>query len=67
MKTSPFTQEEVDAINDFQTNGRMHPFTCPYDGYTLEARQDGMHCGRSAYCDYIQDWVHSFMSRRGEL
>lgn len=27
-KSAPFTQEEVDALNDYQSKGKFHPFTC---------------------------------------
>lgn len=51
----PWTPEEVNNINTFQSSGAMHPFTCgcgPEDGddhfgwpnRILIARNDGLHC-----------------------
>lgn len=62
-----FTEEEVKSINEYQRSGAFHPFTCGgnrtdekhLDGEgILVATSDGLIC---PYCDYRQDWVHSWM------
>lgn len=68
---APWTQEEVDALNAFQTSGRMHPFTCPDRNSTytphsddlgdvgvLVATPEGFRCPD---CGYGQSWAHLFM------
>lgn len=60
---APWTAEQVDALNRFQTAGFMHPFTCPgHEGggeRTLVATRNGWIC---CHCDYTQDWAHEFMT-----
>jgi hypothetical protein len=29
---TPFTNNQVDCLNDYQFSGLFHPFTCKYDG-----------------------------------
>jgi hypothetical protein len=59
---SPWTAEQVDALNRFQRAGVMHPFTCV--GHvgggdrTLVATRSGWIC---CHCDYTQGWAHAFM------
>lgn len=61
--TAPFTAAQVEALNDFQRWGRMHPFTCPqHSDEALEARTDGWHCTHPG-CGYTQDWAHDFMAK----
>ena len=72
--SAPFTQEAVQALNEYQTdtaNARpMHPFTCGNrgdgshgseggDNGILIATVDGWVC---PHCEYIQDWAHGFMA-----
>lgn len=58
----PWTAEQVDALNQYQRAGFMHPFTCPgHDGggdTDLVATRAGWIC---CHCDYRQDWAHEFM------
>lgn len=64
----PWTHGQCDALNRFQRDGRFHPFTCGsgrgtdarhLDGEgVLLATPNGWVC---PYCDYRQDWAHSFM------
>lgn len=64
---APWTAEQVEALNRYQTEGWMHPFTCgnpartndnhPHGG-NLVATQSGWICED---CDYTQDWAHEFM------
>lgn len=72
--SSPFTQEAVQALNEYQTdtaNARpMHPFTCANRGDgnhgsegggkgILIATVDGWVC---PHCEYAQDWAYGFMA-----
>lgn len=67
---APFTPEQVDALNAYQRDGWMHPFTCgpcrdtlgTDDGLNdrlLVATVKGWICPT---CDYTQDWAHEFMA-----
>jgi hypothetical protein len=62
---APWTPEQVAALNRFQAEGGMHPFTCGNDHATgalhLVAHEDGWHCWLPD-CDYRQDWAHRFMA-----
>lgn len=68
---APWTDEQVAALNDWQTSGRFHPFTCCTEGTgcrdrlgtdnnerALAATNNGWVCPT---CDYTQDWAHDFM------
>lgn len=60
---APFTQEEVDVLNEHQKNHNFHPFTCGSGNRTdskhldgegvLVATKDGWKC---PFCDYKQNW-----------
>jgi hypothetical protein len=60
---APFSQEQVDHINEFQRTGFMHPFTCPHcsgcSDRDLIASENEL---RYPNCDYRQTWVHDFMA-----
>ena len=71
---APFTQEQVQKLNEYQRNGRFHPFTCcsPSDiikceraklgngmGGLLIATKEGWVCPCGGY---KQNWSHSFMA-----
>jgi hypothetical protein len=62
---APWTPEQVAALNRFQAEGGLHPFTCGNDHATgalhLVAHEDGWHCWLPD-CDYRQDWAHAFMA-----
>ena len=58
--TAPWNPEQVEALNRFQTEAFMHPFTC-LDHHLLVAASDGWHCTEPA-CDYTQQWAHPFMA-----
>jgi hypothetical protein len=62
MNKTPWTPEQVKALNERQDNGIYHPFTCGgnrtdehhLDGEgRLVATENGWKC---PYCDYTQDW-----------
>lgn len=55
----PWTNEEVVALNKFQSDGSWHPFTCPNDtSKSLIATKDGWVCPDK---DYTQFWALDFM------
>ena len=59
IKKAPFTKEQVEKLNAYQAEGRMHPFTCVCSGSPpLVATEEGWICNQ---CDYTQDWAHDFM------
>jgi hypothetical protein len=59
---APFTKEQIKKINQYQQEGRFHPYTCPDcvdekgRAKKLIANEEGLFCQT---CDYKQDWVHS--------
>lgn len=64
IRRHPWTQETVDALNERQKSGTVHPYTCGgnrtdaahLDGEgVLVATVNGWMC---PYCDYRQDWFH---------
>lgn len=65
LPRAPWTDEQVKNLNEFQTEGYMHPFTCggKKDGKdcrsVLVATKDGWICPDG--CGYTQNWAHSFM------
>jgi hypothetical protein len=56
---TPFTDEQVKALNDYQASGQFHPYTCGNDSRhrVLVATTKGWHCPD---CDYTQKWAHGF-------
>ena len=62
---APWTDQEVNNINDFQRSNWFHGFTCPSLAHTshvdLIAGNDALHCS-DPHCDYTQTWVHEFMA-----
>lgn len=64
--TAPWTVEQVNALNRFQQEANMHPFTCGAlhasgQSPVLEATLAGWMCP-DLTCDYVQDWAHAFMA-----
>ena len=67
---APWTPDQVVALNAFQRRREFHPFTCPNRGPwhaeinspddVLVATVRGWVC---PFCDYTQEWAHSFMVR----
>jgi ribosomal protein S27AE len=58
---APWTDEQVAALNRFQTCGFVHEFTCGNDhagGRVLVAHRDGWQCPS---CNYTQNWAHRLM------
>lgn len=72
---APWTPNQVAALNEYQRDGKFHPFTCVNrnndahrayaethalpDHGILVARRDGWFC---PVCDYRQGWTHPFMA-----
>jgi hypothetical protein len=69
MQISPWSNEQVANMNEFQTNGRLHPFTCPNRGDGKHPERNGDHgtlratneCLVCDDCEYKQYWAHDFM------
>lgn len=62
MIHAPFTPDQVDALNRWQQQGDVHPFTCHnvHEGSrTLIAKPSGWECPG---CEYRQYWAHRFMA-----
>lgn len=70
LKT-PFTNDQVEKLNQYQEKGFFHPFTCCSAGSeqkcqrrngtgegTLIATNEGWVCPCG---EYKQDWAHTFM------
>jgi hypothetical protein len=57
---APFTNQQVELLNQFQGSGKFHSFTCGSDNCRsiLIATTNGWICPN---CDYKQNWCHSFM------
>jgi hypothetical protein len=60
MIKAPYTKDQVKRLNQYQSNGYFHPFTCGGKDCreTLIATNDGFIC---PHCGYKQDWAHEFM------
>lgn len=74
---APFTDEQVKNLNDYQTTGRFHPFTCCSPEEIIEctrangtsegllvATNDGWICPCGKY---TQNWAHKFMTEKREI
>jgi hypothetical protein len=68
MTVPPWTEDEVKSLNEYQTAGEVHPFTCVNttipthagDG-RLVATAGGWRCSDPA-CQYHQEWAWSWMA-----
>lgn len=57
---APWAPWQVDALNAWQKNDRVHPFTAS-DGDILRATRDGwIH---PVTGEVVQKWAHDFMAR----
>jgi len=59
---APFTKDQVKNLNEFQSIGFMHPFTCGNDhsgDNLLVATENGWVCPT---CTYTQDWAYTSMT-----
>lgn len=68
MLKAPWTQDQVNSLNDYQAAGVFHPFTCGNENCRadLTATIDGWYCEtcRKNGKEYHQDWCHSWMADR---
>jgi hypothetical protein len=65
---APFTPEQIEALNAWQRNGQVHPYTCGnaqcraehhhVDGSVLVATTTGWVC---EHCGYTQEWAHELL------
>lgn len=55
-----WTKEEIKNLNEFQTCGYFHPFTCGNENcrHDLVATENGWICPK---CPYTQNWAHPEM------
>lgn len=62
--TAPWLPGVVDALNEYQTAGWMHEYTCGNDGHevhvALVATTDGWVCPE---CPYTQTWAHAWSAQ----
>lgn len=57
--TAPFTEEQIQSMNEYQKSDRVHPFTCSeHSDIPLIATPAGWIC---KHCDYKQYWSHEWM------
>lgn len=61
---APWTAEQIDTLNRYQTAGIFHEFTC-HAGHTLYATEAGWRCRFCIW--YEQDWAWTFMADRETL
>jgi hypothetical protein len=72
---APWSNDQVDKLNEFQTCGRMHPFTCG-SGHRSDMRHSAIADALNSdlgqliatrqgwvcpACSYAQHWAHDFM------
>ena len=57
---TPWTEEQIECLNNYQNAGVVHPFTCGKNDCRdiLVATKD---CWKCPSCDYIQNWALDFM------
>lgn len=58
---APFTDDQVESLNNFQAARLMHPFTCGVCREPLFATVAGWVCP-TFQCPYTQAWAHGFMA-----
>ena len=62
---APFSPQQVDQLNKWQSAGFVHEFACEYRSDSshgelpLVATVRGWIC---PYCEYTQPWAHDFMT-----
>ena len=64
MIHAPFTEDQVESLNEYQKSGVFHEFTCGTENCrdSLVATSEGWTCPS---CDYTQDWAHIWMGNWG--
>lgn len=61
---APWTKDQISCLNQWQSCGFFHPFTCgnPNCRAELVATEKGWKCPVEG-CGYTQDWAHGFMAK----
>jgi hypothetical protein len=61
MMKAPWTDEQVERANEYQTSREFHPYTCGGASCreVLVATTNGWVCPNPV-CGYTQDWAHDF-------
>lgn len=54
MTQAPFTQDQINHIDEYQHAGIVHELTCANGHGALVAEAAGLSCPQ---CEYTQDWV----------
>lgn len=65
--TTPWNEEQVKRLNEWQANAQYHPFTCPGDHLECEHQRELVATVQGWVCQcgkYTQDWAHSFMMEK---
>lgn len=60
---APWTEEQVNNLNEYQAFRQHHPFTCGTKGcnhVSLVATKDGWTCPNCK--KWVQTWAHDFMA-----
>lgn len=61
-RKAPWTDREVEAMRWWQSNGAVHPLTCPdHAGQPLNVAADALTC---PLCDWRQTWVPTVVAHR---
>ena len=64
----PWTDEQVQGLNEYQEAGWFHPYTCGSDSHehhvNLRATPNGWVCPE---CPYTQGWAWGWTMGRGPL
>lgn len=58
---APFTSEQIEKLNKYQSNSFVHPYTCK-NGHILIPEKEGLICYK---CYYSQNWIHDFSVLEG--
>lgn len=63
MTLTPWNDDQVRSLNEFQHCPEYHPFTC-YNRHILVAVREGWRCPECAKAGeaYTQNWCHDFMA-----
>lgn len=61
MSEAPWTDDQVESLNQYQASGVCHPFTCGTEKCRadLVATKEGWVCPQN--CGYTQQWAHAWM------
>ena len=66
--SSPFTEDQLASLDEYQQSATDHPYTCPRDHpwcdedefeHPLRCWTDPLECICTG-CDYTQDWVWAY-------